>query len=867
MKEKRVIFVVCLLMWISNCFVVSRVSAVSIYIFSKQNYYTTESEASLAAIVCGAGTTRNYTLRLFKSKNKIGDYNFSDSILHISIPQKSLAVGHNVYQARIFDGNKLLKDTTVDIVRLEPRSNEVKIDRETGGLIVDGLPFYPFGFYCERVGKIPEQEVANGFNFIGPYQNNLPEGLSERKKYMDRCAELGIKVQYGLNSLIGTGHNGDKGLDKTESEKLALLKQEVIAFRNHPALLSWYINDEPDGQGRSPRMLEDAYNLIHELDPYHPISIVFMMPSKFAEYGKTMDVAMTDPYPIPKSVDIRSYISQMYRDFPYQKSVWLVPQAFGGQEMWPRESTPKELRVMTYLGMLEGAKGIQYFIRLGNNLAPQSVAAWSECSNMAVEFGQMTPFLLSDEMQKTVLTDDSDIVAKEYSYKGNKLVVVVNSKNKPVQFKAHLDDNHEANEADVWFENRKVSLDGSVMTDFIDGYETLVYLIRDKKTYDKVYPGNIIYNPSFEEMSTPGLADGQGRGFHNQSKVDLEATIFTDSRQSVDGLMSLRLQTPADSAGKTVRLLPIILKAGDTYNFSIWAKALKTDKKPTLEIRIGAENLKEDFVLDSEWKKYSFMFKAGTSTTNAIVELELMNAATAWLDLVQIVPDPVVSYSIQGDKNAKVSIATISDNTEIKYSISGGPEQTYTAPVQINDAVNLKALLYKDGNKLAESSVFVPVNKALGKPVRFETPFDVQYPSVGESTLTDGIMGTTSFRDKRWLGFLQPEVVFTLDMEERTSFDSVILNFLSDANSGIFLPKNVTVSVSSDGVNFRQVASQITNFVTKRGEPSLVPLQITFDQTTARYVKFQVKTFGEIPDGYLFKGSNSWLFIDEILLK
>ena len=97
---------------------------------------------------------------------------------------------------------------------------------------------------------------------------------------MDRCAQLGMKVQYGVNSLIGAGHNGSKGLDKTEEEKFEILKNEVLAFRDHPALLSWYINDEPDGQGRPSELMEKAYQFIHELDPYHPVSIVFMMPSK-----------------------------------------------------------------------------------------------------------------------------------------------------------------------------------------------------------------------------------------------------------------------------------------------------------------------------------------------------------------------------------------------------------------------------------------------------------------------------------------------------------------------------------------------------------------------------------------------------------
>lgn len=41
------------------------------------------------------------------------------------------------------------------------------------------------------------------------------------------------------------------------------------------------------------------------------------------------------------------------------KPVMLVPQAFGGGENWARGPSRQEERVMTYLGLLNGAKAIQ----------------------------------------------------------------------------------------------------------------------------------------------------------------------------------------------------------------------------------------------------------------------------------------------------------------------------------------------------------------------------------------------------------------------------------------------------------------------------------------------------------------------------
>ena len=105
-----------------------------------------------------------------------------------------------------------------------------------------------------------------------------------------------------------------------------------------------------------------------------------MMPSKVGQFRHSMDIAMTDPYPVPRSVTgVSDYVDEIGRQFRFEKSVWLVPQAFGGSEMWPREPSAKELRVMTYLGLLHGARGIQYFMRTVEKTTPQSVSMWNVC--------------------------------------------------------------------------------------------------------------------------------------------------------------------------------------------------------------------------------------------------------------------------------------------------------------------------------------------------------------------------------------------------------------------------------------------------------------------------------------------------------
>ena len=135
---------------------------------------------------------------------------------------------------------------------------------------------------------------------ISPYQTILPETLKERKAYMDRCAELGMKVHYNLISLSGGGGVDSRIEGLSAEEKKLRLIEEIKTFMNHPALLAWYISDEPNGFKIPPETLEEIYHLVRNTDPWHPVSMVFMAPFLASKkYANALDIVMADPYPVP----------------------------------------------------------------------------------------------------------------------------------------------------------------------------------------------------------------------------------------------------------------------------------------------------------------------------------------------------------------------------------------------------------------------------------------------------------------------------------------------------------------------------------------------------------------------------------------
>ena len=603
----------------------------------------------------------------------------------VAFPLHVLALGTTELVCRLTEGRNVLGEVPVQVTRREPRANEVKINRASGGLVVDGLPFFPVGFYCYTTKDSPQptlsgEERVKGFNMMSPYQSNSPDVLQARREYMNRCSELGMKVHYQLLKVAGGG--GVMGARGEGLSKREQLKAEILEFRDHPALLAWYICDEPTGHRVQPQDLQQVHSLIQELDPYHPVTIVFMRPQSARKYAACMDIVMADPYPIPDHPPavVATRTSALYKEFHGQMPVWIVPQAFGGSEWWPREPTRQEERLMTYLAVIHGATGIQYFIRHGLNGFPKSTAAWAECGAVALEIAELTPALLSHEPRPSVSVKPADVHVAAWSERGVVSILAANTKKEPLSLRIQLDGLDYSGRAHALFEDRHLPVRNGAIEDMIDAYGTRAYqVIMQPEPAQPVGidARNLTVNPSFESNPSAGtpagcyLKVGTGRG----------ATAFVDSRSARHGRHSLRLQVP--TADESIALNPFQLqvKAGQRYTFSVWARAepapnlqrwqaqpeagrdgkslwqrlLGRGGKPDtseqepqpVEFEVllpGIEDmdhpggdLRRAFPLTDAWKCYTISGVAKSKRKSRIL-LSVKTAGTAWFDLLQVVP-------------------------------------------------------------------------------------------------------------------------------------------------------------------------------------------------------------------------------------
>jgi len=164
------------------------------------------------------------------------------------------------------------------------QAGPVKVElKQTDGkyrLFVNGKEFYVKGAGCE-FGSI-EKLGQHGANSFRTWRTE--NGQSSGQEILDRAQKAGLLVLMGLE-LIPDRKGFDYSDTTAVTRQFADVKQQVLKYKDHPALLGWLIGNELNLFYKNPKVwdaVNDVAKFIHQVDPNHPAATALAGISKEA---------------------------------------------------------------------------------------------------------------------------------------------------------------------------------------------------------------------------------------------------------------------------------------------------------------------------------------------------------------------------------------------------------------------------------------------------------------------------------------------------------------------------------------------------------------------------------------------------------
>jgi len=324
--------------------------------------------------------------------------------------------------------------------------------------------FFPVGIFAATLEGLPEIRAA-GFNTVQSYDSR-PDVL---RQMTTATAKLGLKFLPNF-----------RRYDPNLSRQLGAA----------PALLGFYIEDEPEGRSVRPDSLVSLKQRLKQDHPGVLTAVAMLRPQMVREYRHACDVFLLDPYPVPDMplTWLADCLEEASRHVDRER-LWAVVQAFGGgkyvKDGWARRPTYLEMRCLTFLAIVHGAHGVFYF---SYPEARADQATWEGLVKIVRQLRELRTWLvlpnepnnLKLEMLSPFKTDAAGRPAVHYCLKrkGTEgLLILVNAIDRPVEFILEGFSSKPPWLAEVFYKTKAVILDGNIRGN-LGPYEVCVYQFR-----------------------------------------------------------------------------------------------------------------------------------------------------------------------------------------------------------------------------------------------------------------------------------------------------------------------------------------------------------------------------------------------------
>lgn len=230
-----------------------------------------------------------------------------------------------------------------------------------------------------------------------------------------------------------------------------------------------------------------------------------------------------------------------------------------------------------------------------------------------------------------------------------------------------------------------------------------------------------------------------------------------------------------------------------------------------------------------------------------------------------------------------ISLSGVSGKYEIHYTLDGSlptaQSPVYTGPFVIRQSCTLIAAVLANqsasnskaanpglaGNDILDQlkKSFV-LHKATAQKVTLQTPPSKYYNKGGDAAWVNGSLGNDErYNDDDWLGWEGQTFDGTIDFGKETLVSSLHTRFFHKPSAWIWMPRQLTVQISADGIHYTTIASDSIPLPARDGA---IPVTISWPATSTRWLRIIAPPYGLIPPGNTGEGHNAWLFVDEMVV-
>jgi N-acetyl-beta-hexosaminidase len=219
-----------------------------------------------------------------------------------------------------------------------------------------------------------------------------------------------------------------------------------------------------------------------------------------------------------------------------------------------------------------------------------------------------------------------------------------------------------------------------------------------------------------------------------------------------------------------------------------------------------------------------------------------------------------------------VNIRTLFNDKEIHYTLDGAEVKKssakYDQPVEIDQSCLVKVKAFGNFGSNLQNEKYILCHKGIGKFKKLNSVagnYRPEYSGGGDKALLNGIVGSDSYTDGKWQGFYGTDADIELDFRKKESIKEIEIGFLVHPYDWILQADSILFFTSNDGLNYNLFKTHQIQDETEGNK--IFSETISFQDLRTRFLRIVVKNPGLIPEGLPGHDYDSWIFMDEIIVK